>query len=52
VQLDSAVKIMGKVQLNKKLKAEEVNSIIAFLSSLTGDIKPSAKNIPPELVNK
>jgi cytochrome c peroxidase len=50
VQLDSAVKIMAKVQLNKELKKDEVNSIMAFLSSLTGDIKPSAKNIPPELV--
>jgi cytochrome c peroxidase len=52
VQLDSAVKIMGKVQLNKELTTEEVNRIMVFLSSLTGDIKPSAKNIPPELVKQ
>ncbi len=50
VQLDSAVKIMGKAQLNKELTREDVNRVMAFLSSLTGDIKPSAKNIPPELV--
>lgn len=50
VKLDSAIRIMGKLQLNKELNTEQVEQIIAFLSSLTGDIKPSAKNIPTDLV--
>lgn len=50
VKLDSAVRIMGKIQLNKDLKTDQVEQIIAFLSSLTGDVRPSAKNIPTDLV--
>ncbi len=34
--LDEAVKVMAKTQLNKELKSEEVNDIVAFLQSLTG----------------
>jgi cytochrome c peroxidase len=36
--LDEAVKIMGKVQLNKELTVEETTAIVAFLNSLTGEL--------------
>lgn len=36
--LNEAVKIMAKVQLNKELSENEVNSIVAFLNSLTGEL--------------
>ena len=36
--LGEAVKIMGKIQLNKDLTVEETNSIVAFLNSLTGEL--------------
>lgn len=50
--LDSAVKIMSKVQMNKDLTQQEVDRIIAFLNALTGKVNPEARKIPPELVNK
>lgn len=36
--LKEAVKIMAKIQLNKELSESEVNSIVAFLNSLTGEL--------------
>lgn len=36
--LDEAVKIMGKIQLNKDFTPEETTSIVAFLNSLTGEL--------------
>jgi cytochrome c peroxidase len=48
--LDTAVKIMGKAQLNKNLTDKEVKKIVAFLNSLSGNINPDDKNIPPELI--
>ncbi|WP_018613985.1 cytochrome-c peroxidase [Segetibacter koreensis] len=50
--LDSAVIIMGKAQLNKTLSAIQVKQIVAFLNSITGDVNPDAKTFPPELVKK
>jgi cytochrome c peroxidase len=47
--IDSAVKIMGKAQLNKTLSVEEEKQIVAFLNSLTGDVNPDAKTFPNEL---
>ncbi|HEY5370820.1 MAG TPA: cytochrome-c peroxidase [Hanamia sp.] len=47
--LDSAVKIMGKAQLNKTFSVEEEKQIVAFLNSLTGDVNPDAKTFPQEL---
>ena len=47
--LDSAITIMGKAQLNKNLTKEEVSNINAFLKSLTGDINAEAKAIPAAL---
>jgi cytochrome c peroxidase len=35
--LDEAVRVMAKTQLNKELKDGEVQDIVAFLSSLTGE---------------
>lgn len=35
--LDEAVRVMGKLQLDKDLKADEVEAIVAFLKSLTGE---------------
>jgi cytochrome c peroxidase len=50
-RLDSAVKIMGKVQLNKELSPQEAADIVAFLTSLTGDVNENAKTFPAELRN-
>ena len=47
--LDSTIKIMGKAELNKSFKESEVKSIVAFLKTLTGDIRADAKKIPDEL---
>ena len=44
--LDEAVKIMAKVQLGRTLKPQEVKDIVAFLTSLNGEIP---KQTPPEL---
>ena len=38
--LDQAIRVMGKVQLNKDLSAAEVSTLRAFLESLTGTIPP------------
>lgn len=47
-ELDEAVKVMAKTQLNKDLSDEEVNSIVAFLKSLTGNItQQTAPVLPP-----
>jgi cytochrome c peroxidase len=50
--LDSAVRIMAKAQLNKNLGKDETREIVSFLNSLSGDINPEAKTFPPELVKK
>lgn len=50
--LDSAIRIMGKAQLNKDLSKQQVGQIIAFLNTLSGDINPAAKTIPAELTKK
>lgn len=41
--LGEAVKIMAKLQLNKDLSDEEVNSIVTFLKTLTADIPAELK---------
>lgn len=43
--LQETVRIMGKYQLGRDLSDAEVNSIVAFLKSLTGELPPYAK--PP-----
>jgi cytochrome c peroxidase len=40
-QLSDAVRVMAKYQLGRKLTAEEIASIVAFLKTLTGDMPPS-----------
>jgi cytochrome c peroxidase len=50
--LDSAVKIMGKAQLNTDLSDVQINKIVAFLNTLSGDVSAEAKTIPPELLKK
>ena len=35
--LEEAVKVMGKLQLNKDLSEQEINDIVAFLNALTGE---------------
>jgi cytochrome c peroxidase len=47
--LDTTVKIMGKVELNKTFSDPEVKNIVAFLKTLTGDIREEAKKMPEEL---
>ncbi len=41
--LSEAVKIMGKVQLNKDLNETQIENIVAFLSSLTADVDTKHK---------
>jgi cytochrome c peroxidase len=50
--LDTAVKIMAKAQLNRKLSDMQVKQLVAFLNSLSGEINPSDKTIPAELTKK
>lgn len=47
--LDSTIKIMGKVELNKNFTEAEVKNIVSFLMTLTGDIREEAKKMPEEL---
>ena len=48
--LDKAVFIMGKVQLNKDLSDAELKSIHVFLNALTGEVPADAKKIPDVIV--
>lgn len=45
--LREAVRVMAKVQLNKELKANEVEDIVAFLDSLTSEFPKVAMPILP-----
>jgi cytochrome c peroxidase len=45
-RLPDAVWIMAKVQLGKSLAAPQVESIVAFLASLTGEIPADALRVP------
>ena len=47
--LDSTIKIMGKLELNKKFTESEVKNIVSFLMTLTGDIREEARKMPEEL---
>jgi cytochrome c peroxidase len=47
--LDSSIQIMAKTKLNKTLTGDEVKNIVAFLKTLTGDIREDAKKMPEEL---
>jgi len=47
--LNDAVKIMGKTELNKDLTEEQVNSIVTFLNTLTADLPADVKAKPEEL---
>lgn len=44
--LDSAIKIMAKVQLGKTIDEEDTQNIIAFLKTLTSDIPKEYKQTP------
>lgn len=48
LELEEAIRVMGKVQLNQELNDEQVMSIAAFLKSLTGFIpKQTMPVLPP-----
>ncbi|MCU0380113.1 MAG: c-type cytochrome [Chitinophagaceae bacterium] len=49
--LDSSVKIMAATELNRKMTSDEVGRIVAFLKTMTGDIRDEAKKVPPELAS-
>jgi len=40
--LEEAIKIMAKIQLGKDLKKQEIDDIVAFLKTLTGEVPKSA----------
>lgn len=44
--LHQAVKIMGMAQLGRELPENEIDDIVAFLGSLTGEIAESARVLP------
>ncbi len=49
--LKQAVSIMGNAQLGQELSADEVDAIVAFLGSLTGEVpKIELPTLPPESV--
>ena len=48
--LAKAIKIMGKVELNKDLTDTQISSIITFLETLTGDLPADVKTAPAGLV--
>jgi len=50
MQLADAVRIMGKVQKNKDFKLEEVDNLVAFLKTLTGEYK--GKSLVPSNVTQ
>jgi cytochrome c peroxidase len=50
--LNEAVKIMAKLELNKDLTDEQINDIVTFLKSLTADIPEDWKTEPEELIQK
>ena len=51
-ELDKAVKVMAKAQLNKELSDAEVISIVHFLQSLTGEIPADATLKPKGIAMK
>lgn len=50
--LEQAVRIMGKTQLNYEMSDSEVQNIVAFLKSLSGEVPSFAKEKPKELASK
>ncbi len=50
--LNEAVRVMGKTQLNKNLKDDEVKSIVAFLNSLSGTFPKITMPRLPDTPNK
>lgn len=49
-ELTDAVRIIAKVNLNKDLTDDEVNSIVTFLDALTGEVPAEAAQEPLELL--
>lgn len=44
--LHEAVRIMSQTQLGKELTDQQVTDIVAFLNSLTGEVKPEWRTLP------
>jgi len=44
--IHQAVRLMGVTQLDKNLTVQQVNDIVAFLNSLTGDVKAEWRTLP------
>ena len=44
--LDEAIQIMGKLQLNKEFEDKQVDDMVAFFTTLTGDIPEEVKVAP------
>jgi cytochrome c peroxidase len=47
VDLAEAIKIMGKLQLNKEFSNDKVKDLITFLKTLTGEVPEQYKQEPP-----
>lgn len=45
-KLADAVRIMGEIQLGKRLSGQQVDDIVAFLGNLTGRIPADALRLP------
>ncbi len=48
-ELHDAVKIIAKLELNKDLSDQEINEIITFLNTLTGEVPEEVKKAPHEM---
>ena len=47
--LKDAVKIIAKLELNKDLTSQEIDEIVTFLNTLTGDLPADVKTAPAEM---
>ena len=47
--LGETIRIMGKAELNKDLTDQQVNDILAFFNTLTGEVKADWQTVPEEL---
>lgn len=47
--LEEAIKIMGKLQLNKDLTDGQVKDLVAFMNALTGKVPADVQTVPVEL---
>ena len=50
--INETVKVMAKLQLNKDLTDEELQDIVVFMNTLTGEVPVDVQTVPVELAEK